>query len=54
MLQRWIESIDAWLKQPFREEMNAVDWFLFLGLVIAIMVLWQMVLHTIRQGLEAA
>lgn len=30
----------AWLSAPYREGMSAVDWFLFLGLVIVAAVIW--------------
>jgi len=37
-------EINRWLKQPFKPEGSIVDWFLFAGLIIVIIFLWQRIL----------
>lgn len=42
----------AWLKKPFSTDMDALHWFLFFGLFIAISIGWSFVLsHTVK-GIE--
>lgn len=36
-----------WLAQPFSTDMDALHWFLFFGLVIAISILWGFALRTV-------
>lgn len=40
-------GVNKWLKQPFKEEGSVIDWFLFLGLVFVIIILWQRILMRI-------
>lgn len=43
-------NIQDWLKQPFQSGQSAWKWILFLGFVIVVIVLWQMVLiHIVRE-----
>jgi len=36
-----------WLKKPFREDGSVIDWFLFVGLMLAISFLWSRILQRI-------
>jgi len=36
-----------WLKRPFREDGSAINWFLFVGLMLAISWLWSRILQRI-------
>jgi hypothetical protein len=36
--------VRAWLRQPFKEDGSALDWFLFVGLIGAISWLWSRIL----------
>ncbi len=38
----------AWLARPFQADMDALHWFLFIGLVIVVFILWGLVLRTIE------
>jgi hypothetical protein len=42
-----VESFKDWLHRPFSADMDAVHWFLFFGLLIAISILWGMALRTV-------
>lgn len=44
------ENFKAWLAQPFREDMDALGWFCFFGLVIVISALWAIILRHIREA----
>lgn len=33
-----------WLDKPFSEDMSATQWFAFIGMVLAMLMLWKMVL----------
>jgi hypothetical protein len=37
----------AWAKRPFSVDMTAGEWFLFIGLLIVIVVLWNIILYRI-------
>ena len=40
----------SWLNAPFRAEMTALDWFLFVGLLIFIAAAWRIILSHIDVG----
>lgn len=42
-----MQTFKDWLHKPFDEDMDAVHWFLFLGLLIAISILWGLALRTV-------
>lgn len=44
----WDDLKQSW-KQPFRADMSAADWFLFLGLIIVILVAWRIILNHILE-----
>ena len=36
-----------WLAEPYGDDMSALDWFWFLGLIIVLAAIWQLILrHT--------
>jgi hypothetical protein len=37
----------TWAKRPFSVDMTAGEWFLFIGLLIVIVVLWNIILYRI-------
>lgn len=37
------DQIASWLNQPFRADMSATRWFLFLGLLMVLLWAWHMV-----------
>lgn len=41
-------QFQAWLAKPFDQSMDALHWFLFIGLVIVAVILWAMVLRTVE------
>lgn len=41
----------AWAKSPFQADMDALHWFLFLGLLIMLLAGWRMVLVTLTREL---
>lgn len=47
------DDFKAFMSQPYRsEDMDAGDWFLFLGLILAIMVLWRVILLHIARLID--
>lgn len=42
----------TWWKQPFSADMDVPHWFLFVGLLIVVMALWQLVLSHVVRGVE--
>jgi len=42
-----LDTIKEWYNRPFSEDMDATQWFLFFGLIIAISVLWGLILRHI-------
>jgi hypothetical protein len=43
-------KLSEWYGQPFRSDMDALGWFAFIGLLIAISVLWHIVLGHIAKS----
>jgi len=37
----------GFVKRPYSEEMSALDWFLFLGLVVVIIFAWKSILNKV-------
>lgn len=46
------DNFKAWTARPFSADMDAFHWFLFLGLLVALMIGWRLVLFTIREVAE--
>jgi hypothetical protein len=44
----------VWLKKPFSVDMTAGEWFLFIGLLIVIVALWNIILYRITNLVEAS
>lgn len=42
------ERFKAWLNEPYRVDMSALQWFYFFGLLIVIAALWSLILRQIR------
>lgn len=47
----FVDNFKAWIKKPFAVDMDTPHWFLFLGLLIVIMILWRIILRHITEGL---
>lgn len=45
------EHFHEFMARPFRSEMDAFDWFMFVGLLVVIMILWGIILRHIRETL---
>jgi len=43
-----MEDFKNWLAHPFSPSMDAFQWFLFYGLIIAIAVGWKLILNLIE------
>lgn len=41
----WWDNFKGWLQSPYQEDMDALHWFYFFGLLIAIGVAWRLILH---------
>lgn len=39
--------LGQWVKQPWSEDNDLVYWFLFVGLIVASLVIWLQILHYI-------
>lgn len=43
-----LQDFKSWVASPFSSDMDALHWFYFFGLLIAISVLWSFVLRELR------
>lgn len=41
------DAVNKWLKQPFREDGSALNWFLFLGLALVAVFFWTRILKRV-------
>jgi|WetSurMetagenome_2_1015567.scaffolds.fasta_scaffold348837_1 hypothetical protein len=39
-----MQQVKEWIAKPFDTNMDAIHWFLFVGLLIFVMVLWRFIL----------
>lgn len=44
-----LSNFQSWLSQPFNSNMSAPKWFAFVGLLIAILIVWGIVLRHLRE-----
>jgi hypothetical protein len=47
------DTFRRWLKHPFSIDMTAGEWFLFVGLLLVILVLWNIILYRITELVRA-
>ena len=50
MFQTILDDLKQTWKQPFRADMSSVDWFLFVGVLLIVMILWRIILRHITEG----
>ena len=43
-------NFSGWLSKPFSEDMDALHWFYFVGLLLVIATLWGMVLRVMQNA----
>lgn len=43
-----LDDFKAWIQQPFSADMDALHWVYFIGLLVAISILWGTVLRIIE------
>jgi len=46
-----IDGFTNWLREPFRSNMSAADWFLFVGLLLVVMFLWRLILMHLAEAM---
>lgn len=44
-----MERFADWIKKPYSEDMSAGGWFLFLGLLIVLSVVWSLILRSLKE-----
>ncbi len=42
-----LQGFQDWIAMPFSPDMNALHWFLFIGLLIVLTTLWHFILATL-------
>ena len=45
-----IDGFKAWLDHPFRADMSAQRWLAFVGLLLAILVFWRIILSHLESA----
>lgn len=43
------ENFQVFLSRPFSADMTALDWFLFLGMLIVIVIMWRVILQHFKE-----
>ena len=54
MWNQFTQEFTTWLKQPFSEDMPASHWFLFIGLLLVIVVIWNIILIHLFEAIKGA
>lgn len=44
-----LKEFTDWIKKPYASDMNAWHWFAFVGLILAIMMIWGLVIKRISE-----
>lgn len=47
MLSKWWKETVDWWKHPYNSQGSAIQWFLFLGLVIICVIAWSRIIREI-------
>lgn len=47
MVQNFLSDVKRWASQPYDKDGSTLDWFLFIGLVLASIYLWTRVINLI-------
>jgi len=53
-MSSWGTEFKAWLAQPFSEDMPASHWFLFIGLLLVIIIGWNIILRLLFEAIRGA
>lgn len=48
------DKFKAWAAQPFSTDMSATEWFLFIGLLIVITAMWNVILFHLTRAVRTA
>lgn len=48
----WFDDFRTWAATPFSADMNATHWFMFVGLLLLILMLWGMILGHIKAAAQ--
>lgn len=49
-MQNFTAMIQKWWAQPFQSGMSVSGWFLFLGLLLIIVIAWNLILRFVTEG----
>lgn len=52
MLNAWYGEYKDWAKQPFSADMPVSHWFLFIGLLLIIVIFWNIALRHLVEALK--
>lgn len=44
------DRFKTFMSEPFKSDMSALDWFLFIGLIIIIQIMWVIILRHVREA----
>lgn len=44
-----LEGFRNWLKRPYDDDMDAVDWALFVGFILTLIIMWRLVMRHVLQ-----
>lgn len=49
------ENFKSFFEQPYKGagEMDVIDWFFFMGLLIVLLVIWNLVFYHIKEGISS-
>jgi hypothetical protein len=46
-MQGFAAAFTDWIKKPYDDDMTALDWFLFVGLIIVVIFAWTSILNKV-------
>lgn len=44
-----MDAVTNWYKKPFDDEMDVKDWFLFIGMLTILGVVWNLILFNLKE-----
>lgn len=45
------QNFTAFMAEPFKSDMDAFDWFMFVGFLIVLMIMWGIILRHVREAI---
>jgi hypothetical protein len=50
MFSNWFAGLKTWYAQPYKTDMTATKWFMFVGLLLVILAVWKVIIYHLQEA----